>query len=232
MDKLECTGKNIEILEIGTASGYSAVLLADCLADKACNYTVYTVEYRSELVEKAIQNISNFLEMRGKEKVRGKYQAKKNGTKTPIKMAEFTFTSKGKQGQGQVVLYEGKGQETLGESVKYDRIIVTAGSRDGVHPNFINELKIGGILVIPILLGTKIPPITYIVIFEKKSKLDSEVDINKLNSYLNDMVDNGVKTKDINWENYEINIKIDIPVRFVPLEPLREKKQIGFGSGH
>ena len=129
---------NVKILEIGTASGYNAVLLADSLTKLNChNNTVYTIELIPALIPKAIHNISKFYDMTTK-------PARMAKSDTPQRVVGFATRL------GNIVLYKGDGTQSLG--ISYDRIIVTAGGEE-LPLTFIKDLKYGGVLVMPIQLG-------------------------------------------------------------------------------
>jgi len=94
-----------KVFEIGTGSGYQAIVLLEMGAD------VYTIEYQKELYERT----SQFLPQMG-------YKP------------HFFF---------------GDGSQGLARFAPYDKIIVTAGAPT-VPDALIDQLKVGGILVIPV----------------------------------------------------------------------------------
>lgn len=96
---------NDKVLEIGTGSGYQAIVLLEMGAN------LYTIEYQKNLYERT----KKFLPQIG-------YQA------------NFFF---------------GDGSKGLSRFAPYDKIIVTAGAPT-VPSELINQLKIGGILIIPV----------------------------------------------------------------------------------
>ena len=193
---------NVNILEIGTASGYNAVLLADSLTNLNCrNNTVYTIEFISSLIPKAIHNISKFYEMKSK-------PARMTQSNTPQKIVKFATPL------GHIVLYKGDGTQPLG--VIYDRIIVTAGG-DELPLTFIKDLKSNGVLVMPVQ--------KYLVIIVKLKSASTRQPISSirdLNLYLDKMVSQNIKHKIVNFKGlYSLSITVDIPVRFVPLKSTR-----------
>ena len=193
---------NVKILEIGTASGYNAVLLADSLTNLNChNNTVYTIELISSLIPKAIHNISKFYEMKSK-------PARMTQSNTPQKIVKFATPL------GHIILYKGDGTQPLG--VIYDRIIVTAGG-DELPLTFIKDLKSNGVLVMPVQ--------KYLVIIVKLKSASTRQpirSIRNLNLYLDKMVSQNIKHKIVNFKGlYSLSITVDIPVRFVPLKSTR-----------
>ena len=193
---------NVKILEIGTASGYNAVLLADSLTNLNChNNTVYTIEFISSLIPKAIHNISKFYEMKSK-------PARMTQSNTPQKIVKFATPL------GHIVLYKGDGTQPLG--VIYDRIIVTAGG-DELPLTFIKDLKSNGVLVMPVQ--------KYLVIIVKLKSASTRQPISSirdLNLYLDKMVSQNIEHKIVNFKGlYSLSITVDIPVRFVPLKSTR-----------
>lgn len=94
-----------KVLEIGTGSGYQAIVLLELGAD------LYSIEYQKKLYERT----KKFLPQIG-------YQAN---------------------------LFYGDGSKGLSRFAPYDKIIVTAGAPT-VPSELINQLKIGGILIIPV----------------------------------------------------------------------------------
>ena len=97
--------KGDKILEIGTGSGYQAIVLLELGAE------VYTIEYQKVLFEKT----RRFLPQMG-------YQAN---------------------------FFYGDGSKGLPRFAPYDKIIVTAGA-PSVPNALIDQLKVGGCLVIPV----------------------------------------------------------------------------------
>ena len=193
---------NVNILEIGTASGYNAVLLADSLTNLNCrNNTVYTIEFISSLIPKAIHNISKFYEMKSK-------PARMTQSNTPQKIVKFATPL------GHIILYKGDGTQPLG--VIYDRIIVTAGG-DELPLTFIKDLKSNGVLVMPVQ--------QYLVIIVKLKSASTRQpirSIRNLNLYLDKMVSQNIEHKIVNFKGlYSLSITVDIPVRFVPLKSTR-----------
>ena len=201
LDELENVA-NVKILEIGTASGYNAVLLADSLTNLNChNNTVYTIEFISSLIPKAIHNISKFYEMKSK-------PARMTQSNTPQKIVKFATPL------GHIILYKGDGTQPLG--VIYDRIIVTAGG-DELPLTFIKDLKSNGVLVMPVQ--------QYLVIIVKLKSASTRQPISSirdLNLYLDKMVSQNIEHKIVNFKGlYSLSITVDIPVRFVPLKSTR-----------
>jgi protein-L-isoaspartate(D-aspartate) O-methyltransferase len=96
---------NDKVLEIGTGSGYQAIVLLEMGAD------LYTIEYQKKLYERT----KKFLPQIG-------YQAN---------------------------FFYGDGSKGLKRFAPYDKIIVTAGAPT-VPAELINQLKIGGVLIIPV----------------------------------------------------------------------------------
>ena len=94
-----------KVLEIGTGSGYQAIVLLEIGAD------VYTIEYQKTLFE----HTKGFLPKMG-------YRPH---------------------------FFYGDGSKGLSQFAPYDKIIVTAGAPT-VPESLINQLKIGGCLVIPV----------------------------------------------------------------------------------
>jgi len=197
---------NVNLLEIGTASGYNAVLLADSLANLNCqNNTVYTIEVVPSLISKGIHNISQFYEMKSKPVVG------RTKTSTPQQVVDFDTPL------GQLILYKGDGTQPLG--VIYDRIIVTAGGVK-LPLTFIKDLNDGGILVMPIqLVDTQQYLVTIMKLKSASTPRQSIRSIRDLNSYLNSMVSRDIEHSIVNFKMlYSLSITLDIPVRFVPLK--------------
>jgi protein-L-isoaspartate(D-aspartate) O-methyltransferase len=96
---------NDKVLEIGTGSGYQAIVLLEMGAD------LYTIEYQKNLYERT----KKFLPQIG-------YKAN---------------------------FFYGDGSKGLKRFAPYDKIIVTAGAPT-VPVELINQLKIGGVLIIPV----------------------------------------------------------------------------------
>lgn len=96
---------NDKVLEIGTGSGYQAIVLCELGAD------LYTIEYQKDLYERT----RNFLPQMG-------YKPR---------------------------FFGGDGSKGLPIHAPYDKIIVTAGA-PSVPSALIEQLKIGGSLVIPV----------------------------------------------------------------------------------
>lgn len=94
-----------KVLEIGTGSGYQAIVLMEMGAD------VYTIEYQKTLYE----HTRSFLPKMG-------YRPH---------------------------FFYGDGSKGLAQFAPYDKIIVTAGAPT-VPESLINQLKVGGCLVIPV----------------------------------------------------------------------------------
>ena len=189
---------NVKILEIGTASGYNAVLLADSLTNLNChNNTVYTIEFISSLIPKAIHNISKFYKMESKPA---------NWTKSSIPQRVVGFSTP----RGQLILYKGDGTQSLG--VIYDRIIVTAGG-DKLPLTFIKYLKDKGVVVMPIQ--------DYLVTIVKLKSASTHLRIHSmrdLNSYLHHMILQNNKHQIVDFKGlYSLSITLVIPVNFVPL---------------
>jgi len=194
---------NVKILEIGTASGYNAVLLSESLNKLNCrDNTVYSIELLPSLINKAIENISNLYPMESR-------PVRMEKTNTPQRIVEFDTQL------GHLVLYKGDGTQSLG--FRYNRIIVTAGGE--LPLTFLTDLKYKGVLVMPVQLSTQ----QYIVRF-KKIKKSSRKQIysssfEALNLILNEMIFQNDKTAIVNFQGlYSLVINIDIPVRFVPLK--------------
>jgi protein-L-isoaspartate O-methyltransferase len=190
---------NVKILEIGTASGYNAVLLADSLTNLKChNNTVYTIEFRPSLIPKAIHNISKFYKMKSK-------PARMTQSDTPQKIVKFATSL------GRIVLYKGDGTQPLG--VIYDRIIVTAGG-DELPLTFIKDLKSNGVLVMPVQ--------KYLVIIVKLTSASTRKPISSIRQCLNKMISQNIEHTIVNFKGlYSLSITVDIPVRFVPLKYTR-----------
>ena len=189
---------NVNILEIGTASGYNAVLLADSLTNLNCrNNTVYTIEFISSLIPKAIHNISKFYKMESKPA---------NWTKSSIPQRVVGFSTP----RGQLILYKGDGTQSLG--VIYDRIIVTAGG-DKLPLTFIKYLKDKGVVVMPIQ--------DYLVTIVKLKSASTHLRIHSMrdqNSYLHHMILQNNKHQIVDFKGlYSLSITLVIPVNFVPL---------------
>lgn len=96
---------NDKVLEIGTGSGYQAIVLLEMGAD------LYTIEYQKKLYERT----KKFLPQIG-------YRAN---------------------------FFYGDGSKGLQRFAPYDKIIVTAGAPT-VPAELINQLKVGGVLIIPV----------------------------------------------------------------------------------
>lgn len=94
-----------KVLEIGTGSGYQAIVLLELGA------TVYTIEYQKELFERT----KRFLPRMG-------YQAH---------------------------FFQGDGSLGMPRFAPYDKVLVTAGAPT-VPDALIDQLKVGGVLVIPV----------------------------------------------------------------------------------
>lgn len=94
-----------KILEIGTGSGYQAIVLVEMGAD------VYTIEYQKALYER-----------------------------TKVFLPKMGYTPH---------FFYGDGSKGLGRFAPYDKIIVTAGAPT-VPDALVDQLKVGGCLVIPV----------------------------------------------------------------------------------
>jgi len=222
------TKPDVKILEIGTASGYNAVLLSECLNKLDCkNNTVYTIELYSSLVHKAINNILNLHKALPMPEADRRYNISRPGASgdperndsagaPPHRGAELRSGCivKFETGKGNLVLYKGDGTKSLGFC--YNRIIVTAGG--DLPLTFIEDLDYNGILVMPV----DFPDLEaqYIVRFKKLKELkgDNVDDVDDLKSILNKK---DFETKTIIFNGrYSLVINIGIPVTFVPLQSL------------
>jgi len=99
-----------KVLEIGTGSGYQAVVLA-----RLCR-RIYTIERHRHLAEKAVERLDG------------------------LNIRNYTSIV-------------GDGMKGWKEQAPFDRIIVTAAAREDVPDALLNQLAIGGILVIPMGLN-------------------------------------------------------------------------------
>ena len=239
------TKPDVKILEIGTASGYNAVLLSECLNKLDCkNNTVYTIELYSSLVHKAINNILNLhkalpmpeadryniknmgetpndTELRsasrpGGSGASGDPERNDSAGAPPHRGAESRSDCIVKFETGKGNLVLYKGDGTKSLGFCYNRIIVTAGG--DLPLTFIEDLDYNGILVMPV----DFPDLEaqYIVRFKKLKELkgDNVSNVDDLKSILNKK---DFETKTIIFNGrYSLVINIGIPVTFVPLQSL------------
>lgn len=120
-----------KILEIGTGSGYQAIVLLELGAK------VYTIEYQKELFERT----KHFLPRMG-------YQAN---------------------------FFQGDGSLGMPRFAPYDKVLVTAGAPT-VPDALIDQLKVGGVLVIPVGNSRTQKMLRITKLTEKKVKTESFTD--------------------------------------------------------
>ena len=129
-NKLE---NGVDILELGTGSGYNVALLQDMLR-KNKEYTIYSMEVKKGVLQDAVRNLSNLYHIKHTRKTFGK---------------SYYHLDDGK-----IRLYRRNGISYLQKKRRKWDVILCTAALQRLHTSCLNRLKDRGILVAPIKTGT------------------------------------------------------------------------------